>query len=78
MRNLEGLTSQRPSESSVLSVKYVILHKIGLGNWLSSSHGSGVSPPVAQLIFQLGTSVHIDFGTVIYEQILRHVDSFVV
>lgn len=45
----------------VLSVKYVILCKIGLANWIPSSHGSNVSLQLSQLLFQLGTGVYVDF-----------------
>lgn len=37
--------------ASILSVKCAILHEIVLANWMSSSHGSGVSPQLENLLF---------------------------
>lgn len=64
--------------ASMLSVKYAILHMIGLTNWIPSIHESIVSPQLAHLLFQLGTEVYVDFGSFIYEQIMRHTDSFAI
>lgn len=63
----------------VLSVNYDILHKIGLlANLMISSHGFGVSPQLTNLIFQLGVGTQVDFEAVIYEQIMRHANSFAI
>lgn len=64
--------------ATVLSVKYIILHKICLTNWTPLFHGFDVSPPLENLLFQLGTGVHFVFGTVVYDQLMRHANSFAV
>lgn len=63
---------------TMLRVKYAILPKIGLANWTPSSHSSRVSPSLENLLFQLGTGVHVDFETFIYDQIVRHANSITV
>lgn len=59
-----------------LSVKYVILHKIGISSWHPTSHLSTVSTTLANLLYLIGTGSHVDVGDLVYLHILRHVDIF--
>lgn len=63
---------------SSLSVKYVILYKIGIANWAPINHGSRITPSLESLIYQIGTIVAFDFGECVFEKILEQVESFVV
>jgi hypothetical protein len=45
-----------------LSVKYAILNSIGAANWVPTSHGSGITPSLAKLIFLIGIKAMINFG----------------
>lgn len=62
----------------VLSVKYVVLHKIEIANWCPSTHGSGLSPTLASLLYQIGTRFMFDFEVFVVNQLLHHVDSFAI
>ncbi|KAA0055921.1 uncharacterized protein E6C27_scaffold319G00400 [Cucumis melo var. makuwa] len=55
-----------------LSVKYVILHKIGIANWFSSLHASSVSVALGTFLYQICN----DVGMFIYNHLLRHVGTF--
>lgn len=59
-------------------MKYVVLHKIGIANWCPSTHGSGVSPILASLLYQIGTRSTFNFGVFVFNHLLRHVDSFAI
>ncbi|KAA0067166.1 envelope-like protein [Cucumis melo var. makuwa] len=61
---------------SKLSVKYAILHKIGIGNWYMSTHRATISTALAQLIYQIDSSHVVDVGEFVFQQILRHVDTY--
>lgn len=59
-----------------LNVKYVILHKIGIMNWYLSTHIAIIYTSLAQLIYQIGTGTLIHAGYLIFQQILRHVNTY--
>lgn len=59
-----------------LSVKYVILHKIGISNWHSTSHLSTISTTLANLLYLVGTGSQVDIGDLAYHHVLRHEDTF--
>ena len=59
-----------------LSIKYVILHKIGIVNWFPSSHVSSVSATLGMLLYQIGMGFLVDVGLFIYTQLLRHVGTY--
>ncbi|KAA0051428.1 envelope-like protein [Cucumis melo var. makuwa] len=59
-----------------LSVKYVILHKIGIANWFPSSHASSVSAALGTFLYRICNDGRVDAGAFIYNQLLRHVGSF--
>ena len=63
---------------SLLSVKYAILYRIGSANWAPSNHTSIVSASLARLIYAVGTKGKVDFGTYVFDQVLKHGDSFAV
>ncbi|TYK03217.1 uncharacterized protein E5676_scaffold298G00290 [Cucumis melo var. makuwa] len=47
-----------------LSVKYVILHKIGIANWFPSSYASSVSAALGTFLYQICNDNKIDTGGV--------------
>ena len=59
-----------------LSVKYVILHKIGIANWFTSSHASSVSIALRTFLYQICNDDTVDTCSFIYNQLLRHVGTF--
>ncbi|TYK08882.1 uncharacterized protein E5676_scaffold1411G00040 [Cucumis melo var. makuwa] len=59
-----------------LSVKYVILHKIGIANWFPSSHASSVSIALRTFLYQICNDDTVDTCSFIYNQLLRHVGTF--
>ncbi|TYK08857.1 envelope-like protein [Cucumis melo var. makuwa] len=59
-----------------LSVKYAILHKIGIANWFPSSHASSVSAVLGAFLYRICNDDRVDAGAFIYNQLLRHVRSF--
>ncbi|KAA0049880.1 uncharacterized protein E5676_scaffold105G00150 [Cucumis melo var. makuwa] len=59
-----------------LSVKYVILYKVGIANWFPSSHASSVSVALGTFLYQICNDESVDVGLFIYNQLLRHVDIF--
>ncbi|XP_038887050.1 uncharacterized protein LOC120077220 [Benincasa hispida] len=60
---------------SDLSVKYVLLHKIGIENWCPSSHKYSLSTPLENLLYQIGTMEKFNYGIFILNQIKRHIAS---
>ncbi|XP_008466681.2 uncharacterized protein LOC103504033 [Cucumis melo] len=62
--------------AAALSVKYVILHKIGIANWFPSSHASSISVALGAFLYQICNDDKVDTGAFIYNQLLRHVGSF--
>ncbi|TYK09583.1 uncharacterized protein E5676_scaffold458G00090 [Cucumis melo var. makuwa] len=68
---------ERDAISAVsLNVKYVILHKIGIVNWFSSSHASSVFVALGAFLYQICHDDTIDTSSFIYNQLLRHVRLF--
>lgn len=59
-----------------LSIKYAILHKIGIANWILSIHASTISTSLGQLIYLIGTSSRIDVREFLFQHLLRHVTKF--
>ncbi|KAA0025854.1 uncharacterized protein E5676_scaffold195G00330 [Cucumis melo var. makuwa] len=62
--------------ATALSIKYAILHKIGIANWFRSSHASSVSAALGTFLYQICNDNKVDTGAFIYIQLLRHVGSF--
>lgn len=59
-----------------LSVKYTILTRIGVSNWVPINHSLGITPSLARLVYQIGTRVTFDFGEHVFDQILKQTKSF--
>ena len=64
--------------TSKLTVKYAILYKIGAANWSPTNHTSSVSTMLARIIYAVGTRTKMDFGAYVFEQTLKHADTFAV
>lgn len=62
--------------ASKLSVKYVMLHKIGAANWVPTNHKSTVALMLGKFIYAVGTKAKFDYGTYIFDQTMKHVGSF--
>ncbi|XP_057443817.1 uncharacterized protein LOC130735967 [Lotus japonicus] len=58
-----------------LTVKYAILNRIGVVNWIPSNHTSAVSTMLAKLIYRIGTEIHFDFGSFVFSQTLKHAET---
>ncbi|KAL0560607.1 hypothetical protein IC582_001016 [Cucumis melo] len=67
---VNGITAAAPS------IKYAILHKIGIAKWFSSLHASSISAALGTFLYQICNSDKVDTGAFIYNQLLRHVGSF--
>ncbi|TYK03159.1 uncharacterized protein E5676_scaffold11G00350 [Cucumis melo var. makuwa] len=59
-----------------LSIKYAILHKIGIANWFPSSHAYSVFAALDTFLYRICNDDRVDAGAFIYNQLLRHVGSF--
>ncbi|XP_057418703.1 uncharacterized protein LOC130712903 [Lotus japonicus] len=61
--------------TGLLSVKYAILNRIGVVNWIPSHHTSAVSAIFAKLIYRIGTEIPFDFGSLVFAQTLKHAET---
>ncbi|XP_019158512.1 PREDICTED: uncharacterized protein LOC109155283 [Ipomoea nil] len=57
-------------QSSQLTSRYVILHRLALHNWLPSAHFHTVGKHLAGFLYRIGTKMPIDLGNWIYNHIL--------
>ncbi|KAK2363204.1 hypothetical protein QL285_088211 [Trifolium repens] len=64
--------------TGTLSVKYAILNRIGAANWAPTNHGSGITPMLAKMIYLIGTKKKINFGDHVFNQTMKHADTYVV
>ncbi|XP_057415249.1 uncharacterized protein LOC130710081 [Lotus japonicus] len=64
--------------SGKLTAKFTVLSKIGAANWLATNHTSGITIPLAKLIFWIGTGAMMDFGQHVFEHTFKHVGSYAV
>ncbi|XP_050909822.1 uncharacterized protein LOC127123663 [Lathyrus oleraceus] len=62
--------------ASKLSVKYAMLHKIGVANWVPTNHKSTVVVMLGKFIYVVGTKANFDYGSYIFYQTLKHAGSF--
>ncbi|XP_057436544.1 uncharacterized protein LOC130728970 [Lotus japonicus] len=60
------------------TTKYVVLFKIDYANWMATDHLSGVTPPLARMLFLIGTGGEFDFGKLVFYQTLKHASSYAV
>lgn len=61
-----------------LSVKYAIFNKIAAANWVPTNHTSSLSVVLAKLIYLVGTTGKIDFGSFIFDQTMKHASSYAI
>ncbi|KAA0067619.1 envelope-like protein [Cucumis melo var. makuwa] len=61
-----------------LTVKYAILHRIGISNWIPSTHASTISTSLGHFVYLVGTEVKVNVGEFIFNHLLRHVDTYVI
>ncbi|XP_057452375.1 uncharacterized protein LOC130744200 [Lotus japonicus] len=64
--------------SGKLTTKYAVLFKIGCANWMATNHLSGVAPPLARMLYLIGTGGEFDFGKLVFDQTLKHAGSYAV
>src|ERR1043165_4563868 len=64
--------------ASKLSVKFAMLHKIGAANWVPTNHKSTISSGLGRFIYAVGTQATFDYGSYIFEQTLKHAESYAV
>ncbi|KAK2358673.1 hypothetical protein QL285_095841 [Trifolium repens] len=58
--------------SAMLSVKYAILNRIGAINWVPTTHSSTIATSLAKFVYAIGTSADVDYGSLIFDQIVEH------
>ncbi|KAH1249875.1 hypothetical protein GmHk_05G013147 [Glycine max] len=61
-----------------LSVKYAILHRIGTANWVPTNHTSTVATGLGKFLYAVGTKSKFNFGNYIFDQTVKHSESFAV
>ncbi|KAL5134220.1 hypothetical protein HKD37_03G007422 [Glycine soja] len=61
-----------------LSVKYAILHRIGAANWVPTNHTSTVATGLGKFLYAVGTKSKFNFGNYIFDQTVKHSESFAV
>jgi len=57
---------------SKLSVKYVVLHKIGDANWVPTNHISTIAARLGRFIYIVETKTNFNFGSYVFEQTMKH------
>uniref|UniRef100_A0A9I9EDY8 Putative plant transposon protein domain-containing protein n=1 Tax=Cucumis melo TaxID=3656 RepID=A0A9I9EDY8_CUCME len=61
-----------------LTVKYAILHRIGISNWIPFNHSSTTSTSMGHFVYLVGTGVKVNVGEFIFNHLLHHVDTYVI
>lgn len=61
---------------SKLSVKYIVLHRIGAANWVLTNHTSTIATCFGKFIYVVGIKTKFYFGSYVFEQTLRHASTF--
>lgn len=64
--------------SVMLSVKYAILNRIGVINWVPTTHSSTIATGLARFIYSIGTGTDADYGSYIFDQTMPHGKSWAV
>lgn len=59
-----------------LSVKYVLLHRIGAANQVPTNHTSTIATGLGKFIYIVGTKATFDFGSYVFEQTMKHAYCF--
>lgn len=60
---------------AALTSLYIVLHKLCVTNWLSSSNTSIVTQPQAKILFQIGTGFSFSFGKWVFDSVTSFVES---
>ncbi|XP_050915846.1 uncharacterized protein LOC127130940 [Lathyrus oleraceus] len=63
---------------SDLSLKYVVLHIIGVANWVPTNHTSNIAIGLGKFMYIVGTKSNFDFGSYVFYHTMKHVASYVV
>ncbi|KAK2368216.1 hypothetical protein QL285_081425 [Trifolium repens] len=58
--------------SAMLSVKFAILNRIGAINWVPTTHSSTIATSLAKFVYAIGTGADVDYGSLIFDQIVEH------
>lgn len=58
-----------------MSVKYTFLNRIGVINRAPTIHNSSITNSLAKLVYQIGTSVTLDFGAYVFDKVLKQAES---
>ena len=58
--------------SVVLTIKYSILHKIAIANWMPRLHIFSISKDLAVLLYVVGTDISFDMVNVIFQVIMSY------
>ncbi|KAK2416467.1 hypothetical protein QL285_038861 [Trifolium repens] len=64
--------------SVMLSVKYVILNRIGTANWVPTTHTSDIATGLARFIYSVGTGTVFNYGYHIFDETVQHAKSWAV
>ncbi|XP_050901687.1 uncharacterized protein LOC127108275 [Lathyrus oleraceus] len=64
--------------ASALSVKYVVLHRIGAANGVPTNHSFNIATRLGKFIYIVGTKSNFDFGSYVFYQTMKHVASYAV
>ncbi|KAK2435286.1 hypothetical protein QL285_020359 [Trifolium repens] len=64
--------------SVMLSVKYVILNRIGTANWVPTTHTSDIATGLARFIYSVGTGTVFNYGAHIFDEIVQHAKSWAI
>ena len=60
--------------ASILTLKYGILHKITIRNWLPSLHKTNIRKAMAELLYTVGTATLFDLGRLLFDQIISQAE----
>ncbi|XP_050890918.1 uncharacterized protein LOC127096383 [Lathyrus oleraceus] len=63
---------------SSLSVKYVVLHRIGAANWVPTNHTFNIITRLGKFIYIVGTKSSFEFGSYVFDQTMKRVASYAV
>jgi hypothetical protein len=64
--------------SSKLNVKYVVLHRIGAANWVPTNHTLTIATSLGKFIYIVENKRKFDFGSYVFEQTMKHAQSYAV
>lgn len=64
--------------ASALSVKYIVLYRIGDANWVPTNPTSNIATGLGKFTYIVGTKSNFDFGSYVFDQTMKHVESYAV